>query len=94
MAHLAICIPVSVVAAALAFLYGKSVRRTWLPALITFACVMLGGLVYAGVGQIIGVALSALIIFFCFTLPEHKRIAQEEVDKAKDVSRLPNEEDM
>lgn len=94
MAHLAICIPVSVVAAALAFVYGRSVRHAWLPALITFACTMLGGLIYTGVGQIVGVALSALVIFIFFTLPEHKRIAREEAARAKDVSQLPNEEDM
>ena len=94
MAHLAICIPVSVVAAALAFVYGKSVRHAWLPALITFVCTMIGGLIYTGVGQIVGVALSALAIFIFFTLPEHKRIAQEEAARAKDATHLPNEEDM
>lgn len=93
MDHMAICIPVSVVAAALAFIYGQSVGHRWLPALITFACSMLGGLLFSGVGQIIGVVLSALIIFIFFTLPEHKRIAHEEAERAKDTACLFNEED-
>lgn len=93
MAHMAICIPVSIVASALAFVYGKSVRHAWLPALITFACSMLGGLLFNGVGQIVGVVLSALVIFIFFTLPENKRLAQEEDARAKDATRLPNEED-
>jgi len=93
MAHMAICIPVSVVTAVLAFAYGKSVRHGWLSALITFVCSMLGGLLYAGVGQIIGVVLSALIIGIFFTLPEHKRIAREEAARAKEAEHLPNEED-
>ena len=94
MAHMAICIPVAVVAALLAFFYGKSVRHAWLPALITFVCAMLGGLLYAGVGQIIGVVLSALIIFICFTLPEQRRAAQEQAIREREAAHLPNEEDV
>ena len=94
MAHMAICIPVSVVTAVLAFFYGKSVRHGWLSALITFVFTMLGGLLRKGVGQIIAVILSALIIGVFFTLPEHKRIAQEEAARAKAAENLPNEEDM
>lgn len=94
MAHMAICIPVSVVTAVLAFFYGKSVRHGWLSALITFVCSMLGGLLYAGIGQIIGVVLSALIIAVFFTLPEHKRLAQEEAAREKAAENLPNEEDL
>ena len=93
MDHMAICIPVSVVTAALAFVYGKSVHHAWLPALITFACSMLGGLLFAGIGQIIGVVLSALVIFVFFALPEHKRMAREEAERARDTSHLFNEED-
>lgn len=94
MAHMAICIPVAVVAALLAFFYGKSVRHGWLSALITFACALLGGLLYAGVGQIIGVVLSALIIFIFFTLPEQRRIAQEQAIREREAAHLPNEEDV
>ena len=94
MAHMAICIPVSVVTAALAFIYGKSVRHGWLSALITFVFSMLGGLLYKGVGQIIGVVLSALIIGIFFALPEHKRLAREEVARAREEAHLPNEEDV
>lgn len=91
---MALSIPVSIVAALLAFFYGKSIRRAWLSAIITFVCVMVGGLLYKGVGQIIGVVVSALIIFVCFTLPEQKRIAQEQATRLKEVEHLPNEEDI
>lgn len=94
MNQLAICIPVSVVTAVLAFVYGKSVRHGWLSALITFVCSLLGGLLYSGVGQIIGVVLSALIIGIFFTLPEQKRIARKEADRAREEAHLPNEEDV
>ena len=93
MAYMAICLPVSVVAALLAFFYGKSVRHGWLSAIITFACAMAGGLLYAGVGQIIGVVVSALIIFLFFTLPEQKRAAQEQAIREREAANLPNEED-
>lgn len=94
MAHMAICIPVSLVAAAVALAYGKSIGRAWPSALITFAVTLLSGFFYKGVGQIFGVILSALIIFLVFARPEHKRIAQEEAAKDKEFNHLPNEEDM
>lgn len=90
---MAISIPVSIVAALLAFVYGKSVRHAWMPAILTFALTMLGGLFFKGVGQIAAVVLSALIIFIFFTLPEQRRLAQEEAARAKDAVNLPNEED-
>lgn len=90
---MAICIPVSIVAALLAFVYGRSVRHAWLPAIITFALTMLGGLLFKGVGQIAAVVLSALVIFIFFTLPEQKRLAQEEAARAREAEHLPNEED-
>lgn len=90
---IAICIPVSLVAALLAFFYGKNVGRAWPSAIIMFVCVMLGGLLYKGVGQIVGVVLSALVIFIFFTLPEQKRIAREEAKKIREANDLPNEED-
>ena len=94
MAHMAICFPVAVVAALLAFFYGKIVHHAWLSAVITFVCALLGGLLYAGVGQIIGVVLSALIIFVCFTLPEQRRAAQEQAIREREAAHLPNEEDI
>ena len=93
MAHMAICTPVALVAAVLAFFYGKSMRHAWLPAIITFVCAMAGGMIYAGVGQIIGVVLSALIIFFCFTLPEQRRAEHEQAVREREAAHLPNEED-
>lgn len=89
-----IYLPVSVVAAVVAFFYGRTIRHAWLPALLTFCCVLLGGIFYAGVGQIVGVVLSALIIFLVFTRPAQRRAVQEEANREKDASQLPNEEDM
>ena len=89
-----IYLPVSVVAAVVAFFYGRTIRHAWLPALLTFCCVLLGGILYAGVGQIVGVVLSALIIFLVFTRPAQRRAGQEEANREKDASQLPNEEDM
>lgn len=86
--------PVPIVAAVLAFFYGRTVHHAWLPAILTFCCVMLGGLLWAGIGQICGIVLSALIIFLVFTRPAQRRAVQEETDREKDASRLPNEEDM
>lgn len=86
--------PVPIVASVLAYCYGRSIHRAWISAAITFVCVMLGGLFYSGVGQIVGVVVSALVIFIAFTLPEQKKIAREEANKAKDATQLPNEEDL
>ena len=86
--------PVPIVAAVLAFFYGRTVHHAWLPAILTFCCVMLGGLLWAGIGQICGIVLSALIIFLVFTRPAQRRAVQEEANREKDASQLPNEEDM
>lgn len=94
MAHMVICIPVSVVTAVLAFFYGKSVGRGWPSAIITLICTMIGGFLFSGVGQIFSVVLSALIIFLFFALPEHKRIAHEQAMKEREFHHLPNEEDI
>ena len=91
---MAICIPISLVASLLAFFYGRSVHHAWLPAILTFVFTMAGGLIFAGIGQIVGVVLSALIIFIFFTLPEQRRIAQEQADRDREAAHLPNEEDI
>lgn len=90
---MAICFPISIVAALLALFYGRSVRHAWLPALITFIITLAGGLLFSGVGQLIGVVISALIIFVFFTLPEQRRIAREQAQREREVQHLPNEED-
>ena len=89
-----IYLPVPVVAAILAFFYGRTIRNAWLPAIITFVCVLVGGLLFQGVGQIAGVVVSALIIFLLFTHPAQKRAAAEAAKREKDANTLPNEEDM
>ena len=88
-----IYLPVPVVAAVVAYFYGRTIHNAWLPAIITFACVLVGGLLFQGVGQIAGVVLSALIIFLLFTHPAQKRAAAEAAERDKDASTLPNEED-
>lgn len=88
-----IYLPVPVVAAIVAFIYGRSIHSAWLPAIITFVCVLAGGLMYQGVGQIVGVVVSALLIFLIFTHPAQKRAAEEAAARDKDASTLPNEED-
>ena len=88
-----ISLPVPGVAAILAFVYGRTIRNAWLPAIITFVCVLVGGLLFQGVGQIAGVVVSALIIFLLFTHPAQKRAAEEAAAREKDASTLPNEED-
>ena len=62
-------------------------------AVITFVLVLVGGLLFQGVGQIAGVVVSALIIFLLFTHPAQKRAAEEAAAREKDASTLPNEED-
>ena len=86
-------LPLPIVAALLAFIYGQSIRHAWLSMILTFCLAMLGGLIWGAVGQIVGVALSAVIIFFAFALPEQRRQANEEDRRAKDAEQLPNEED-
>lgn len=88
-----IYLPVPVVAAVLAYFYGRTIHSAWLPAIITFICVLVGGLLFQGVGQIAGVVVSALIIFLLFTHPVQKRAAEEAAARDKDASTLPNEED-
>ena len=58
-----IYLPVPVVAAVLAYFYGRTIHNAWLPAVITFVLVLVGGLLFQGVGQIAGVVVSALLIF-------------------------------
>lgn len=90
---MAICIPIAAVAAVLALVYGKSVGHAWLPAIITFLITVVAGMFYGGVGQLVGVVVSALIIFLCFTLPEQKRVAHEQAMRDQEAMHLPNEED-
>ena len=88
-----IYLPVPVVAAVLAYFYGRTIHSAWLPAAITFVLVLVGGLFFQGVGQIVGVVVSALLIFLLFTHPAQKRAAEEAAAREKDASTLPNEED-
>ena len=96
-------LPVPLVAALIAFIYGKGIGHKWVPAIITFVCTMAGGLSFnllirhhsklrglAGVGQIAGVVISAVIIFLLFTLPAQRKAAQKENEKTQS---LFNEED-
>lgn len=86
-------LPVPIVAALVAYFYGRTIHSAWLPAVITFVCVLLGGLLFEGVGQICGVVVSALIIFLVFTHPAQRRAAEEAAAREKDADILPNEED-
>ena len=88
-----IYLPVPVVAAVLAYFYGRTIHSAWLPAAITFVLVLMGGLFFQGVGQIVGVVVSALLIFLLFTHPAQRRAAAEAEARDKDASTLPNEED-
>lgn len=88
--------PVLIVATILAFVYGLATSGTvyaTIQALITFVCVLLGGLFYKGVGQIVAVVVSALIIFFAFTLPAHLRKAAEEAERERELRKALQEED-
>ena len=93
MGNLGILLPVPVVAAVVAYFYGRSIHSAWLPAIITFAIVMAGGLIYSAIGEMIGVVVSALLIFLLFTYPAQRRAAAEAEARDKDASTLPNEED-
>ena len=88
-----IYLPVPVVAAVLAYFYGRTIHSAWLPAIITFVLVLVGGLLFQGVGQIVGVVISALIIFLLFTHPAQRRAAAEAEARDKVASTLPNVED-
>ena len=94
MGRYGIYLPMPVVATLLAFVYGVSIHRGWISAIITFCLVMLGGWLYAAVGQIIGVIVSALIIFLVFWMPEHRRQAHEDLRREREAAQLPNEEDL
>ena len=87
-------LPVLIVATVLAFVYGvtNSMGHAFIQALITFACVLVGGLLYQGVGQIVAVIVSALIIFVFFTMPAHRRKAQEEADRERELRKALQEE--
>ena len=94
MSRYGVYLPIPIVAVLLAFIYGMSIHRGWISAILTFCLVMLGGWKYQATGQIVGVIVSALIIFLAFTMPAHKRSAAEERKRERDVERLPNEEDL
>ena len=89
-----IYLPIPVVAALLALVYGISIHHAWISAILTFVLVMIGGWIYGPLGQVIGVIISALIIFFAFTMPEQKRQAHEETLREREAAQLPNEEDL
>ena len=96
-------LPIPLVAALIAFIYGKSVGHKWIPAIITFVLTMGGAVCFkllikhpklqgmVGAGQIAGLVVSALVIFFVFTLPAQKKAAQKE--KEEEAQELFNEED-
>lgn len=90
-------IPVLLVATVLTFIYGRCLCHAWIPALIqgaiTFVCVLIGGLTHQGLGQIIGILLSAVIIFFIYVLPVERRRTREEMEKALKTHVEMNEED-
>lgn len=87
-------LPLPIVAALVAFVYGMSVHHAWLSAILTFGLTMLGGWAFGAYGQVGGVIVSALIIFFAFTLPEQRRQSREEAMRDREVERLRNEEDI
>jgi len=92
---MAMNLPVLVVATILAFVYGLATANAGhavIQALITFVCVLVGGLLYKGVGQIAAIIVSALIIFFAFTLPAHRRKAAEEADRERELRKALQEE--
>ena len=94
MSRYGIYLPLPIVAALLALIYGAGIGHAWASGILTFALVMLGGYLYGAVGQIIAVVVSALVIFLLFTLPAHRKQAHEEAKRERDFARLPNEEDL
>lgn len=94
---MAMNLPVLIVVTVLAFACGKANSSSWLNALlqaaITFGCVLVGGLMFAGVGQIVGIGVSAVIIFVFFSLPKQKKENSEEMHQEMEVQRNMNEED-
>lgn len=92
---MAMNLPVLIVATILALVYGIATANfghAIIQALITFACVLVGGLLYKGVGQIVAIVISALIIFLAFTLPAHYRKAAEEADRERELRKALQEE--
>ena len=82
------------VAAFLALLYGCSIRQWLLPTLLTFGLTLIGGLIsrpMPGLGQTIGVIISAFLIFMLFTRPAMKAA---ETQKKEQEKNTPNEEDI
>ena len=94
MSRYGVYLPIPIVAVLLAFIYGMSIHRGWISAILTLCLVMLGGWKYQAIGQIAGVIVSALIIFLVFTMPAHKRRADEERRREHEAEHLPNEEDL
>lgn len=94
---MAMNLPVLIVVTILAFACGKGSGSSWLNALlqaaITFVCVMVGGIAFAGIGQIIGIGVSAVIIFVFFSLPKQKRKNNEKTQQEARVEQQLNEED-
>ena len=88
-----IYLPIPVVAALIALVYGISIHHAWISGILTFALVLIGGWIGGPIGQVVGVIISALIIFLAFALPEHRRQAHEEARREREVMQLPNEED-
>lgn len=91
---MALNFPVLIVATILAFIYGAATNmvHAFIQALITFVCVLIGGLLYKGVGQIVAIIVSALIIFLAFTLPAHRRRAEEEAAREQELRKALQEE--
>ncbi len=94
---MAMNLPVLIVVTVLAFACGKANGNSWLNALlqaaITFVCVLVGGLIFAGIGQIVGIGVSAVIIFLFFSLPNQKKKHSEAMRREMDVQHNLNEED-
>ena len=94
---MAMNLPVLIVVTVLAFACGKANGNSWLNALaqaaITFVCVLIGGLCFSGVGQIVGIGVSAVIIFIFFSLPNQKKHNSEAMRKEMDRQKNMNEED-
>ena len=91
---MALNLPVLIVATILAFIYGAATNmlHACIQAVITFVCVLVGGLLYKGVGQIAAIIISAMIIFLFFTLPAHRRKAAEEAARERDLRKALQEE--
>ena len=62
-----------------------------------FIALLVLWLVFGGVSVtslVLGVVVSALIIFIAFKRPEHRRQAHEAARREREVTQLPNEEDL